>query len=441
MGYEEALDCLETVKRENKNLQEEIADLSDQLAESGKSIHELEKAKRAVDVERNELQAALEEAEAAVESEEAKVLRLQVEIAQSKQDFERRVAEKDEEIDNSRRNGQRAVESMQTTLDSEIRARGEAIRIKKKMESDFNDLEIQLGHANRQCTEAQKALKAVQGQNKDLQVAVDDSQRAGEDLAEQVAVVDRRANLLQSELDEMRAALERAERGRKLAEGELLESNERGGLLHTQNTALINSKRKVEQEFQAAQSEVEESLGEQRNAEEKAKKAISNAAMMAEELKKEQDQSAHLERMKKNMEATIKDLQLRLDESEQVAMKGGKKQIQKLDQRVRELENELDSEQRRTADSLKNQKKLERKLKEVVYSGEEDKKNLVRLQDLVDKLQIKVKTYKRQAEEAEEQGNSNLAKFRKVQHELDESEERADMAESALNKARSKARE
>merc|ERR1712045_964305 len=241
--------------------------------------------------------------------------------------------------------------------------------------------------------------------------------------------------------DEMRAALEQAERGRKLAEGELLESNERGGLLHTQNTALINSKRKVEQELQAAQAEVEESVQEQRNAEEKAKKAIGDAAMMAEELKKEQDQSAHLERMKKNMEATVKDLQMRLDESEKVAMKGGKKQIQKLDQRVRELENELDAEQRRTADATKNQKKLERKLKEVVYAGEEDKKNLVRLQDLVDKLQIKVKTYKRQAEEAEEQGNSNMAKFRKVQHELDESEERADMAEAALSKARAKSRD
>merc|ERR1712226_952685 len=336
-------------------------------------------------------------------------------------DFERRLSEKDEEIDNSRRNGQRAVESMQTTLDSEIRARGEAIRVKKKMESDFNDLEIQLGHANRQSSEAQKALKALQGQNKDLQVSVDDASRTSEDLAEQCAVVERRANLLQGELEELRGALEQAERGRKLAESELLEANERGGLLHTQNTALINSKRKVEQEFQAAQCEVEESLSEQRNAEEKAN---ADAAMMAEELKKEQDQSAHLERMKKNMEATIKDLQLRLDESEQVAMKGGKKQIQKLDQRVRELENELDAEQRRTADAQKNQKKLERKLKEIVYSGEEDKKNLTRLQDLVDKLQIKVKTYKRQAEESEEAANVNMSKFRKVQHELDESEER-----------------
>merc|ERR1712226_446466 len=440
-AYEESLDALETIKRENKNLQEEIADLSDQMAETGKSIHELEKSKRAVDVERNELQAALEEAEAAVESEEAKVLRLQVEVAQGKQDFERRIAEKDEEIDNSRRNGQRAVESMQSTLDSEIRARGEAIRIKKKMESDFNDLEIQLGHANRQCTEAQKALKAVQGQNKDLQVAVDDSQRAGEDLAEQVAVVDRRANLLQSELDEMRAALEQAERGRKLAEGELLESNERGGLLHTQNTSLINSKRKVEQELQAAQADVEESVQEQRNAEEKAKKAIGDAAMMAEELKKEQDQSSHLERMKKNMETSVKDLQNRLDEAEQVALKGGRKQVQKLEARMRELENELDSEQKRTADGIKATRKFERKVKEITYQADEDKKNLTRIQDLVDKLQVKVKTYKRQSEEAEEVANQNLSKYRKVQHELDEAEERADMAESALNKMRAKARD
>lgn len=55
---------------------------------------------------------------------------------------------------------------------------------------------------------------------------------------------------------------------------------------------------------------------------------------MAEELKKEQDTSAHLERMKKNMEATVKDLQQRLDEAEQLALKGGKKELHKLETRV-----------------------------------------------------------------------------------------------------------
>ncbi|GLD49224.1 myosin heavy chain, fast skeletal muscle, partial [Lates japonicus] len=65
--------------------------------------------------------------------------------------------------------------------------------------------------------------------------------------------------------------------------------------------------------------------------------AITDAAMMAEELKKEQDTSAHLERMKKNLEVTVKDLQHRLDEAENLAMKGGKKQLQKLESREQVL--------------------------------------------------------------------------------------------------------
>merc|ERR1712191_3168 len=129
--------------------------------------------------------------------------------------------------------------------------------------------------------------------------------------------------------------------------------------LHTQNTALINSKRKTETELTQATGEVEESISECRNAEEKAKKSITDAALMAEELKKEQDQSSHLERMKKNMETSVKDLQLRLDEAEQVALKGGKKQVQKLEARMREIENELDSEQKRTAESIKANRKME----------------------------------------------------------------------------------
>merc|ERR1711994_40067 len=130
------------------------------------------------------------------------------------------------------------------------------------------------------------------------------------------------------------------------------------------NTGLINQKRKLETELTQAQSEIEEVVSESRNAEDKAKKAITDSAMMAEELKKEQDQSSHLERMKKNMEQTVKDLQVRLDEAEQVALKGGRKQVQKLEARLRELENELDSEQRRTSESVKNTRKMERKIKE-----------------------------------------------------------------------------
>lgn len=67
---------------------------------------------------------------------------------------------------------------------------------------------------------------------------------------------------------------------------------------------------------------------------------------------------------------------------------------------VRELENEVDAEQRRHVETSKVLRKAERRNKEVTYQSDEDKKNLLRMQDLVEKLQVKVKTYKRQCEEA-----------------------------------------
>nr|XP_021510520.1 myosin-13-like [Meriones unguiculatus] len=440
-AYEEVVDQLETLRRENKNLQEEISDLTEQIAERGKNLQEVEKMKKQVEQEKSDLQAALEEVEGSLEHEESKILRVQLELSQVKSELDRKVTEKDEEIEQIKRNSQRAVEAMQSVLDAEIRSRNDAMRLKKKMEGDLNEMEIQLSHANRQVAETQKHLRTVQGQLKDSQLHLDDALRNNEDLKEQLAIVERRNGLLQEELEEMKVALEQTERTRRLSEQELLDSSDRVQLLHSQNTSLINTKKKLEADLAQCQAEVENSIQESRNAEEKAKKAITDAAMMAEELKKEQDTSAHLERMKKNLEQTVKDLQLRLDEAEQLALKGGKKQIQKLEARVRELESELDAEQKRGAEALKGAHKYERKVKEMTYQAEEDRKNILRLQDLVDKLQAKVKSYKRQAEEAEEQANTQLSRCRRVQHELEEAEERADIAESQVNKLRAKSRD
>nr|XP_055045045.1 myosin-7 isoform X2 [Misgurnus anguillicaudatus] len=440
-SYEEAIDQLETIKRENKNLQEEITDLADQIGQGNKTIHELEKVKKTLDSQKSDIQAALEEAEGTLEHEESKTLRVQLELSQVRTEVERKLAERDEEIDTIRRNHQRALDSMKTTLEAETRARNEAIRVKKKMEGDLNEMEIQLNHANRHAAESQKLVRNLQLQMKDLQVELDETTHQCEELKEQVVVADRRNVLLTAEVEELRRVVEQTDRIRKVAEHELLESTERVSLLHTQNTAVLNHKKKLESDLSVLSGEVDDAFHECRNAEEKAKKAITDAAMMAEELKKEQDTSGHLERMKRNMEQNIKDLQMRLDEAEQIALKGGKKQIQKMEIRVRELEGELESEQKKSGEFQKGIRKYERRIKELTYQTEEDRKTLLRMQDLIDKLQAKVKSYKRQAEDAEEQANCNMSHFKKIQHELDEAEERADMAESQVNKLRVRTRE
>ncbi|NXA76153.1 MYH1B protein, partial [Thryothorus ludovicianus] len=379
----------------------------------------------------------------ALEHEEVKILGVNQELTQMKSEISRKVADKDEEINQLKKNHERIVETMQGALDAEIRSRNEALRLKKKMEGDLNEMEIQLSHANRQAAEAQKNLHSIQGALKDTQIHLDDALRTQDDLKEQVAMVERRANLLQAEIEELRAALEQTERSRKLAEQELLDATERVQLLHTQNTSLFNAKKKLETDIAHLQTEIEDVTNEAKRAEERAKKAMTDVRMllMAEELKKEQDTSAHLERMKKNMEQTVKDLQHHLEEVEQLALKGGKKQIQKLEARIRELEAELEEEHKQSSEAMKNICKYERHFKELTFQCEEQKKNMIRLQDLVDELQMKIKSYRRQAEEAGEQANADLSKLRNALHKIGEALERADIAESQVNKLRAKARE
>ncbi|CAL8302248.1 unnamed protein product [Merluccius merluccius] len=439
-SYEEALDHLESMTRENKNLQQEITEITEQLGESAKTIHEMEKVAKQAEQEKREIQVALEEAESSMEQEEAKLLHLQLELNQIRSEVDRRVSEKDEELDQLKRNHQRNVDILQSALDSETRSRNDAMRLKKKLEGDINEMEIRLGHANRQASDATKQFRSLQSQYKDTQVHLDEALHSLEDMKEQLAMAERRSALLATEVEEIREAVEQSERSRKLAEQELVDVSARIQLLHAQNTGLLNSKKKMESDITQLQSDMEDTVQEAQNADDKAKKAIIDAAMMVEELKKEQDTSAHLERMKKNLEVTVKDLQQRLDEAEQIALKGGKKQLQKLETKVRELEAELETEQKRSGDSMKAVRKYERKIKEVTHQGEEEKKATARLQDLVNKLQLKVKAYKRQCEEAEEQTSVHLAKVRKVQHDLEEAEERADIAETQVNKLRGKSR-
>ena len=80
-AYEESVLQLDEVRRE-------IKDIMDQISEGGRNIHEIDKIRKRLEAEKLELQAALEEAEATLEQEENKVLRAQLELSQVRTDIE-----------------------------------------------------------------------------------------------------------------------------------------------------------------------------------------------------------------------------------------------------------------------------------------------------------------------------------------------------------------
>ena len=433
---EEILEHLDTVKRENKNLAEEIKDLLDQLGEGGRSMHELDKSRRKLEVEKEELQTGLEEAEAALEQEENKVLRAQLEMSQVRQEIDRRIQEKEEEFEHSRKNHQRALDSMQASLEAEARAKEEALRIKKKYESDINEMEIALDHANKAHSEAKKAIKRTHMQLSDVNAAIEEERKIKNEVLEQLGLTERKANAMAGELEESKALLEAAIRGQRQVEQELIDTREQVSDMNGSNTSLANAKRKLENDIHQMQADLDNMLASCKNSEEKAKKAMVDAGRLADELRAEQDHAAAQEKAARTTEVSLTEMQKKAEEASFAMARGAAQIPAKLESRAHEIELELNRTIQQTDEVHKSITKGERRVKELLFQQEENKKNQDRITDLVEKLQQKIKSYKKQIEEAEEIAAINLAKYRKAQQDFEEAEERSKLCESNIQKYR-----
>merc|ERR1712036_193834 len=283
-----------------------------------------------------------------------------------------------------------------------------------------------MGNANN--LETGKAIKKYQGQIRDAASKLENEQRSKEVARDSLVNAERKAHGMQNALEESRTMLEQAHRNRRATEQDLSDVNESLSDATVQNQAIAAAKRKLDTELQTLHADLDEMTAEARLCEDKARKA--------NELRCEQEGAQGIEKNRRLGEAQIKDMAARLDETETNALKGGKKAMNKLETRIREME----AEGRRFADAQKNLRKSERRIQELTFAADEDRKNHERMQQLVDALQAKIKSYKKQIEEAEEIAALNLAKFRKVQGNLSEAEARADLNEGALAKSRARGR-
>merc|ERR1711923_45229 len=279
----------------------------------------------------------------------------------------------------------RAMESLQASLDAEQRAKAEALRIKKKLEGDINELEIALDHANKANSEAHKSIKRFQGQLRDVEVLYEDEARQKREIAEKAGLADRRAGALQGELEEARALLDSADRGKKQADMELAEARGAVNDMTTINSKAASDKRHIESAVHTMHAEIDDMLAQAKGSEEKAKKAMVDAARLADELRAEQDHSGAQEKAKRALNGQLGELENRLADANEAAAKGGRNAMAKLESRIREMEMELGSVQSKTSDAYKAFQKAERRIKELQFQQDEDKKNQDSMSELANK--------------------------------------------------------
>merc|ERR1711997_527886 len=178
-------------------------------------------------------------------------------------------------------------------------------------------------HANAANADTQKAIKKYHAQIRDAQAKLEEEQRNKEIIRDNFLANERRANSAQNALEEARTLLEQADRARRITEQELSDTNEQLSDLTCVNQAIAGAKRKLESEMGTLHGDLDEMASEAHLSEEKAKKAMVDAASLADELRMEQEAALACERDRKLFECQVKDVQQRLDEAEANAWKGG----------------------------------------------------------------------------------------------------------------------
>merc|ERR1719361_2515467 len=155
------------------------------------------------------------------------------------------------------------MESMQATLEAEQRAKAEGLRVKKKLEGDINELEIGLDHSNKANAEALKSIKRYQGQLREAHCAYEEASRVRQEISEKAG----------------------------------LEKLHLASAIHTMH------------------AEIDDMLHSAKNSEEKAKKAMVDAARLADELRAEQDHTDQQIKGKRALEAQLGEMEQRLAEA------------------------------------------------------------------------------------------------------------------------------
>ena len=195
-----------------------------------------------------------------------------------------------------RKNHARAMDSIGASIETEQRAKGEALRVKKQLEGEINELEIGLDHANKANSEGLKSIKRYQGQLRETIQLFEDEARAKAQITEQVGISERKAASLSGEVEESKALLDGADRAQRQLQGDIADARGAVNNMQTINGRDMTAKRQLESSIHTLQAEVDGMLVAAKNAEEKSKKAMVDAARLADELRAEQDHATSMVR-------------------------------------------------------------------------------------------------------------------------------------------------
>ncbi|KAI6223717.1 hypothetical protein M3Y99_01432700 [Aphelenchoides fujianensis] len=427
---------------------------NDAVAELSDQVEQLQKAKVNAEKGRAQLQREVEDATQAADSElrarqEAekalKSLEVQLSEIQTKADEQSRLLNDFSSLKNrlQHENGDlnRQVEDLESQLNN-------LHRLKSQLASQLEEAKRTADEESRERQSAVAQAKQAQHENDSLREQIEEEQEAKAEALRQVSKANAEIQQWKARFEgEGLVRLEEVEEAKRRLQQKVQDLTDANEAANVKIASLEKTRHKLMGDLGGARgTSSREQVEEEQRLRDDIRDQYLNAEKRNQILSAEKEELARqaeaAERARRAAEADLIELREAVNDlsAQAAALKGGKRIIAQLEQRIRALEQELDGEQRRHQETDKNFRKADRRVKELDFQVEEDRKNSQQLTDLIDKLQGKLKVLKRQQEEAEEVAATNLGKYRQVLAQLEEAEEARDIAENSISKLRAKTR-
>ena len=431
----------EGLTRDKGKLEDELKSLRMELDGLKKRFAELDRDSRKLAHEREELARAYKDADSGKAKALERVAQLEKELAKLRGDAEKGLAGAREEFESHKKKLIIEIETLSRRLaESESRLKNEVEVIKKKMSVTITELEMSLDASNKGNMQLQNTAKVQAAKIMELTAAYDDVNKKLAGSLQQYDITIKRLQQVDLEFKSLKANYENVIKVAKDYEGKLGGLTSRVTELTTINNNLSQVKVKIEKELATVSRDYDDIARELKLADDRANKSHNDAQHFESILREEQAKMVSLVNAKKALENEVRSLSVRIEEIETTAVSSSKRTIQKMEIRITELETMIDTEKKTHAITMTELHKRERSIKELILQSEEDRKNIIILQESLDKLNEKIKMYKRQLEEQESISNANIMRVKKFQRELEGAESRAEEAESTLNQFRSRER-
>jgi len=431
----------ESLNQHKIKLEDELKSFKTELDALKKRFADLDRDNRKLAHEREELARAYKAADEGKVKATHQVTVLEKELAKLKADFDKKFGGAREEYEANKKKLVDEINIITRRLvETESKLKNEVEVIKKKMSITITELEMSLDASNKSNAQLGNSCKIQNDKILQLTAAYEDVSRKLGGSVQQYDITIKRLTDIEAQFKALNVNYQKSTNTIKEYESKFGGLNGKVNELGQVNSQLVIVKSKLEKELGQVSKDYDDIARELKLADDRANKAGSDAHHFESLLREEQTKIVKIENAKKALENEVRSLSVRIEEIETNSVATSKRTIQKMEVRIEELEIMINNEKKSHAVSMSELHAKTRSIKELILQSEEDRKNIIILQDSLDKLNEKIKMYKRQLEEQESISNSNIMRVKKFQRELESAESRAEEAESTLNQFRSRER-